>query len=503
MDRKGALVRNRGLFGQRTDVVGAVALQSCGAGIGRGRSRRLSLTIRFGSLLCLLVFLLAQSASGAAILKSAKVENSGESSRLLLDFSAGVTHKFFTLSAPDRLVIDLTETQLGAALDRLDLAATPIARIRTSHQPQSARLVFDLKQRTPVRVYLTATEGAATQQRLVVELGAQKKTAKPPLPAAAATARSVKPPVAEKPRSPSVTQPPLVKGSEKPSPAASQSARVTAVAPNVKSVQQLNHERRDLVIAIDAGHGGDDPGALGPGGIREKEITLAIARQLHGLLSQEPGFKPVLIRSGDRFVPLRQRTEIARKHKADLFISIHADSFSGSDARGGSVYTLSQRGASSESARWLADQENKADLVGGVGLDQRDGMVAQVILDLYMTATLNTSNELASELLRGLNKVGPLHRQQVEKAGFMVLKSPDIPSVLVETGFISNPSEARLLNTRQHQQRLAQSLRGAIVSYYSRRPPEGTMLAWRKRGGDLSASPAVAQNESSELPVRR
>lgn len=445
--------------------------------------------------------MLAQSASGAAILKSAKVENSGESSRLLLDFSAGVTHKFFTLSAPDRLVIDLTETQLGAALDRLDLAATPIARIRTSHQPRSARLVFDLKQRTPVRVYLTATEGAAAQQRLVVEMG-EKKMTQQPLPATAATARSAKPPVAEKSRPTSVT-PPLVKGGAKPSPAASQSARVTAVAPNVKSVQQLSHERRDLVIAIDAGHGGDDPGALGAGGIREKEITLAIARQLHGLLSQEPGFKPVLIRSGDRFVPLRQRTEIARKHKADLFISIHADSFSGGDARGGSVYTLSQRGASSESARWLADQENKADLVGGVGLDQRDGMVAQVILDLYMTATLNTSNELASELLRGLRKIGPLHRQQVEKAGFMVLKSPDIPSVLIETGFISNHDEARLLSTRQHQQRLAQSLHGAIVSYYSRRPPEGTMLAWRKRGGDLAASPAVAQNESSELPVRR
>lgn len=445
--------------------------------------------------------MLAPSTWAAATLKSARVENSGENSRLLLDFSAGVSHRFFTLSAPDRLVIDLTGAQLGTALNRLDLATTPILRIRSSHQPQSARLVFDLKQSTPARVYLTAVDGSTTQQRLVVELGAQnqKMAKQPSSPAAAVAAKPTKPPVAEKSRPPSVAQSPA-KASEK-SGRAMSSPKSTA--PSVKSVQQLSHERRDLVIAIDAGHGGEDPGALGPGGIREKDITLAIARQLHGLLSQEPGFKPVLIRSGDRFVPLRQRTEIARKHKADLFISIHADSFPGGDARGGSVYTLSQRGASSESARWLADQENKADLVGGVGLDQRDGMVAQVILDLYMTATLNTSNELASELLRGMRKIGPLHRQQVEKAGFMVLKSPDIPSVLVETGFISNYDEARLLNTRQHQQRLAQSLHGAIVSYYSRRPPEGTVLAWRKRGGDLSANPAVAQNESTEQSIRR
>jgi len=427
-----------------------------------------------------MALLLVQSAWGAAILKGAKVEKSGETSRLLLDFSAGVTHKFFTLSAPDRLVIDLTAAQLGTVLDRLDLAATPVVRIRTSQQPQSARLVFDLKQRTPARVYLTKAQGAASQQRLVVEMGVQKAS-KQPQPAMTAAVKPAKSSAAK----------------------ASKTPPAATAEPSTQSVQQLNRERRDLVIAIDAGHGGEDPGALGPGGIREKDITLAIARQLHGLLSQEPGFKSVLIRGGDHFVPLRKRTEIARKHKADLFISIHADSFSGSDARGGSVYTLSQRGASSESARWLADQENKADLVGGVGLDQRDDMVAQVILDLYMTATLNTSNELATELLRGLRKVGPLHRQQVEKAGFMVLKSPDIPSVLVETGFISNLSEARLLNTRQHQQRLAKSLHGAIVTYYSHRPPEGTMLAWRKRGGDLSANPAVAQNESGERTVRR
>lgn len=440
----------------------------------------------------------------AADLKGAAVETSAEQSRLLLDFSAAVTHKFFILEAPDRLVIDLTDARLGNRLAQLNLAGTPIARIRTSQQQQGARLVFDLKQRTSAKVYFAA-QNAGGDRRLVVEMGSAKLVGKHPAPAAVVKTAPTPPKKSAQTSSKAEQSTPVAAtgGSNKmksPSP-----EQPPAVAPNVKSVQQFNHERRDLVIAIDAGHGGDDPGAMGLGMIREKAITLAIARQLHELLSQEPGFKPVLIRKDDRFIPLRQRTEIARKHKADLFISIHADSFPGGEARGGSVYTLSPRGASSESARWLAENENKADLVGGVGLDEHEGMVAQVILDLYMTASLNTSNELAAELLSGLRKIGPLHRQQVEKAGFMVLKSPDIPSVLVETGFISNPEEARLLSTQQHQRRLAQGLRSAIVSYYSRRAPEGTTLAWRKQGGnsDVAAKQTLARNDQSEAPVRR
>lgn len=207
---------------------------------------------------------------------------------------------------------------------------------------------------------------------------------------------------------------------------------------------------RDLVIAIDAGHGGEDPGAIGPGGTREKDVVLAIARKLEALVRREKGMRPVMIRDGDYFIPLRQRTKKARQHKADLFISIHADAAAvrGSQARGSSVYTLSERGATTEAARWLAERENASDLVGGVSLDDKDDLLASVLLDLSQAATNEASMEVAHEILKELGRVGEVHKRRVEQAGFIVLKSPDIPSVLVETAFISNPAEERRLRMR-------------------------------------------------------
>jgi N-acetylmuramoyl-L-alanine amidase len=230
---------------------------------------------------------------------------------------------------------------------------------------------------------------------------------------------------------------------------------------------------RPVVVAIDAGHGGQDPGAIGSRGTRESEVTLAIARRLAVLVDKEPGMRPVMIRDADTFVHLNERIKRAREAKADLFISIHADAFTSSDARGSSVFTLSERGATSEAARWLADRENSADLVGGVDLKASDDVLANVLLNMSQNATMEHSGEAAGAVLRNLSRLGDTHKAQVQKAGFVVLKSPDIPSMLVETAFISNPEEEARLITPAHQQRLAEALLAGIKAYFRKYPPAG------------------------------
>jgi N-acetylmuramoyl-L-alanine amidase len=249
---------------------------------------------------------------------------------------------------------------------------------------------------------------------------------------------------------------------------------------------------RVLIIALDAGHGGEDPGAVGHRGAREKEVVLAIARDLKGLIDAEPGFKAVLVRTGDYFIPLRKRTEIARRANADLFISIHADAFTRTSAFGASVFALSDGGATSETARLLADRENRSDLIGGVGgvsLGNKDQVLASVLLDLSMTATLSASLDVGHQVLTSIGRITPLHKRRVEQAGFMVLKSPDIPSILVETGFISNPGEAQKLVTRSHQQALARAMHGGIREYFHRNPPPGTRVAALKADGKIAQGP--------------
>ncbi len=248
---------------------------------------------------------------------------------------------------------------------------------------------------------------------------------------------------------------------------------------------------RDLIIAIDAGHGGEDPGTIGRKGTREKDVVLAIAKELNNLIKRERGMRPVMVRRGDYYVGLRKRTKIAREQRADLLVSIHADSFKDPRVRGSSVYVLSQNGASSEASRWLAEQENAADLVGGVSLDDKDDLLASVLLDLSQTATLSASTDVGTSVLKELGVFGKTHKRRVQRAGFMVLKSPDIPSILVETAYLSNPKEEKRLRTRAHQRKLAKAMAAGVRSYFARNAPRGTRLAARShviaRGDTLAA----------------
>jgi N-acetylmuramoyl-L-alanine amidase len=254
----------------------------------------------------------------------------------------------------------------------------------------------------------------------------------------------------------------------------------TTQAP-VKTVQDIARRAgmRPLVIAIDAGHGGQDPGARGANGSREKDITLKIARELARQVNATPGLKAYLTRDGDYFIPLTQRYQKARTAKADLFVSIHADSFSSPEASGSSVFVLSQRGASSQAARWLAKQENEADLVGGVKLQDKDDTLASVLLDLSQSATQKASESMAEQVLGGLKRLGKTHKSHIERANFVVLRSPDVPSMLVETAFISNPSEERRLNDPGHQSQLARAILDGVTTYFTRQPPPGTLYAAR------------------------
>jgi len=240
-------------------------------------------------------------------------------------------------------------------------------------------------------------------------------------------------------------------------------------------------EYRDVVVAIDAGHGGEDPGAIGPRGTHEKKVVLQIARKLADAVNRELGMRAVLTRSGDYYLPLRKRIELARRHKADLFISIHADAFTNRRVSGASVYVLSNRGASSEHARWLAERENASDLIGGVSLDDKDSLLASVLLDLSQTASLEASINVAEQVLAGLKKVGKVHKPGVESAGFAVLKSPDIPSLLVEAAFISNPQEEKHLNSPAYQRTLASAVAAGVKRYFEDNAPDGTLLANRKQ----------------------
>ncbi|MCZ6830451.1 MAG: N-acetylmuramoyl-L-alanine amidase, partial [Gammaproteobacteria bacterium] len=242
-----------------------------------------------------------------------------------------------------------------------------------------------------------------------------------------------------------------------------------------------NSARRPIVIAIDAGHGGEDPGASGPGRVREKDVVLAIARETHALFMNDKGFQPVLIRKGDYYVGLKSRRDLAHKVQADLLVSIHADAFKSPKAKGTSVYALSERGASSTFASFLAQRENAADLVGGVSLNDKDELLAQVLYDMSMSHSLDASIGLGTRVLHEMDLISRLHRQQVEQASFAVLKSPDIPSILIETGFISNPDEARKLSTRDYQRKIARAIHKGVTSWFIEHPPADTLLAWQKQ----------------------
>lgn len=269
------------------------------------------------------------------------------------------------------------------------------------------------------------------------------------------------------------------------------------------AVARVPEDADEFIIAIDAGHGGEDPGAIGSRRTREKDVTLAIARELKALLDSDPAMQGVLVRTGDYYISLRRRTAIARSARADLFISIHADAFPKRSVRGSSVYTLSTDGASSEAARWLSNQENAADLVGGVSLRDKDETVARVLWDLSMTKSISDSRELAGDVLKGLGSIGRVHRNRVEYAGFAVLKSPDIPSVLVESAFLSNPQEEALLRTDAHRRKVASAIYEGIRRYYERRHPGARPDQYVVKHGDTLSEIAqryrISVNELKEV----
>ncbi|MEW6444860.1 MAG: N-acetylmuramoyl-L-alanine amidase [Pseudomonadota bacterium] len=369
--------------------------------------------------------------------------------RLVFNLSSPADHKIFALSKPDRVVLDLSETALPKGLDLRLPEGAVVSRLRSGVQNgHDLRLVLDLHQPAkPSAIMLPDPDGKGF--RLVIDL-AHKPLG---MPVGVTRTEEASRVVAEKP-----------------------SARVAERTP--EPVPQASRAGlRDLVIAIDAGHGGKDPGAVGRDGTREKDVTLAIARKLESMLRAERGFKPVLTRNKDVFIPLRERTRIARKHKADMFISLHADAFSDPDARGASVFCLSLNGASSEAARWMADKENAADLVGGVSLNDRNDTLASVLLDLSQTASMQASLDAGQRVLTELGEVGSVHKRSVQSAGFVVLKSPDIPSMLVESAFISNPEEERKLRNPAHQEQVARSVFRGLHSYYASKAMEGTHFA--------------------------
>lgn len=398
---------------------------------GIAQSAMLALTLWAG--------LLGAGPVAAVTVEGMRTHAGPEHTRLVLDLSGPAQWSAFPLANPSRLVIDLDQGTLAYDPARLALAKTTLQGVRSAEKAGGQlRLVLDLTGPHEHTVF-ALDPVAGMGHRLVVDL---RPEGAPPTAAA----------------NPS--------------------------APNATAA------RRDVVIAIDAGHGGEDPGALGPGGVREKDVVLAIAERLKAKFDSAPGFRGELVRSGDYYVPLRRRTARARDVRADFFISIHADAFDSPKPRGASVYALSQRGATSESARWLAAKENQSDLIGGVGdvsLADRDPVLAQVLIDIAMTGTLSQSLLAGERVVAALGGKTRLHSRKVEQAGFVVLKSPDIPSLLVETGFISNPEEARLLRTARHQNRLAEAIFEGVQAHLSEAPPPGTLLAWQE--GQLAEAP--------------
>ena len=395
-----------------------------------------------------LLLAFAVAAPGTEI-RAVHVSPTPEYTRATFDLSGPLDYKLFEIGNPDRIVLDLHAANFA---ERFAAPAGEglLKSLRIGKQGKGdARVVFDLAAGVRPKSFLLAPADGAGY-RLVVDLYKKNKSR----------------------------------------------------APVVKSASALAEKPRNVVIAIDAGHGGDDPGASGSSGTHEKDITLAVARDLKRLIDKQSGISAVLTRDGDYFIPLKKRYQKAREAKADLFVSIHADAYASGDARGSSVWMLSPRGATSEAARWLADRENRADLVGGVSLDNKEYTLAAVLLDLSQGATLEASGTVANQVLHALAKIGPTHRGYVEKANFVVLRSPDVPSILVETAFITNPAEEKRLNNSGQREKLAGAILDGVRNYFRAVPPPGSWFAanaHNERPPHLAAREARADDDASTL----
>jgi len=424
----------------------------------------------------------------AISLEDMRMSQTDSDTRVVFDFNEEVKYKVFKLHTPERLVIDLKNTTLRSGLDITQSNNNLIKKIR--HAPwkeTSLRIVFDLKQ--PIKYIakpLQPTNGLP--YRLIIDIhadgvGAEAVTLTPtPKPDSVSITPSkpiaAKPAVIAPPKPPAVEPEPkkveVIKPKPTPKPEPKPVVQEEPKKPTVsKSTKTIT--KRDIVIAIDPGHGGKDSGALGNKGTKEKDIVLAISKRLAKLVNDEPGMRAYLTRDRDVFIPLRHRIKRARDNNADMFISIHADAFKNTKAKGASVFVLSEKGASSEAAQLLADKENAADLAGGLKLiEGKDDLLAEVLIDLSQTASLEGSLEVGNTILSGLKRVGNVHKKHVESAAFVVLKSPDIPSVLVETAFISNPAEEKKLKSSSHQNKLARAIMSGIRNYFLRNPLPGT-----------------------------
>jgi N-acetylmuramoyl-L-alanine amidase len=371
----------------------------------------------------------------ATQIRNARLWRSDDKLRLVFDLSGPVQYKTFSLTSPERVIIDLSGAGLSGDFSQLALKNSGITSIRSGHFGKSdTRIVLDLATPMQLNSFLLPPQDGQGH-RLVLDLTsathAPRQIAAEPLP---------------------------------------------LVAPVDKA-----HPKRDIIVVVDPGHGGKDPGAIGSKGQREKDVVLSIAQLLAKRLKREKGFDVKLVRNDDFFVPLRKRVDIARQHKADMFISVHADAAPRLTASGASVYALSEGGATSATARFMAQRENGADLLGAttlLNLKDKDPMLAGVILDMSMNATIASSLQLGSSVLGSLQSITTLHQKRVEQAGFAVLKSPDVPSILVETGFISNTQDAQRLVTARHQQAVADGLFEGLKSYFQKNPPMNSYMAW-------------------------
>ena len=404
-------------------------------------SRRLILTA--------LLTLCVSAVQATTTVENIRIWSENGKTRVVLDLSRPASHNIFTLRGPDRLVVDLKDGRLGAGLANLPAGAGAVKRIRTGNANGQLRVVLDLSQDVRSRSF-TAGPNSEYGDRLVIDL------------------------------------------------------QQTGSLHTVKRASESYTPGRDIVIAVDPGHGGHDPGAIGKARTREKDVALAISRQLASRINAEKGMRAVLVRDSDYYVDHRQRTAIARKHKADLFVSIHADAVEDRRANGATVYALSLKGASDEEARLLAERENAAVRVGGVSLDDKDPVLAEVLLDLSQNASLSASLDVGSKVIGELSRIVKVRRKTVQQAGLLVLKSPDMPSILVETAYISNPTEEKKLRDAAHQAKLASAILSGIRNYFYTNPPPDTQIAMDvRRTPDRQVRHVIARGDTlSEIAER-
>ena len=425
---------------------------------------------------------LVQANSGAKLL-GVRIWPSEDYTRITLESDKTLPISHQLLSGPDRLVVDIDGLELNPTLKDLVAKVKPndpyVAQIRVGQfQPTVVRLVFDLKEVVKPQLF-TLEPIAEYQYRLIFDL----YPTNPPDPLmqlVKESARKEKLLAEEQAKSPKGTateEDPITAfakkdaaSSKKGSPSTTQQIPQSPQSASTTNTQRIPFKRL-ITVALDPGHGGEDPGAIGARGSHEKNIVLAIAKRLKNKIDQEVSMRPFLTRDGDYFVPLHRRVFKARQVEADLFISIHADAFIQPHARGASVFALSQQGATSSAARWMANKENASDLIGGINIKTKDKQVAHLLLDMSTTAQINDSLQVGNSVLRNIGNFAPLHKNRVEQAGFAVLKAPDIPSILIETAFISNPQEEKKLNDETYQERIAEAILAGIKDYFAKNPP--------------------------------